>query len=1316
MADDKKRGSFCKVIRKRFYKPDGTVIPFQQVMRDYDPATDEMNPGAGTFKKSHDNISALSRQSGLSFNDQLLDHVRNSGDSELYWQLRTTLISYGEREVTEEDTSEFIKRMRADFWKTAHALGMDARRITEAARHMDPDLASEDGIYRIVTKLVTGRVHIQHTEAGDEDPLASIKEFARQLPDDDLLKDKAFAKLVLDGAAEKYMPLFIENPASALERIERDIDTEESTNVLFILTELKAMFTKANSLQIEGAVDKITNPITKEVREFPSVHQKIGVSRIHEDHYLLLGDEMGTGKTAQAILAFVHLCNIEPDRNHKALIVAPANVLEHWQAEIGNYLVPEVAEAYKPVVIRSSNKDKAVEQAKDAKVVLISYDMVIRSLNGEGSTDDPDALQVTPQEARTICSELKKMGFTYFVLDEAHRAKNPKFASQAALLGAQYLKTSKKTLLLCESGHEEKWKQELDSFCGTSRNPPQVAVVEDPSADFSAAEIVVCPRDMAVYLDESMFEETYDECKLEEYAVCKRAKVVQDIVVDGSSDRYVVLLTGTPIVNGMEDIGNLASMLEPEHFPTPAIFIEQARANPPLVREFLTRRMLRRRVEHVDLRLPSCTVETLEVDFPDAQWEVYQTVQDNLFDAPANLKLLWTRMAALAPSLLADSVTVEKLSTKRKTPLREVQINEIERLRALARGMPSEKFRVATEIAKAEAAQGRKTVIFTSILRNGIVEPLVHQLRAAGLSADHIDGSVPQAEREKIRDRFQEEDDPQVLVIMLSTMSEGISLTAASTVVYLDYPNTYAELRQGIARLWRPGQKSPVKAVFLKAPATVDENAEELVENKEIIALQEVDGIAPTEEQKRKYGEKSKTRAFSDALKTPKEILLGHYGNMMGRGAARNVEYLGSDGGKNARSFLLNYLFNWEKSSSANTARAIKTIVDLVAQKESLERIADLGGGPAIFTRISGRPTTCVDINQFCLRRAERDFKDLVVPVHAPLHDLPLPSESHDLAVMSLVLHYAPPMPVVRNVVPGPRGAMIPQYSLPSERELIFREAFRILRPGGWLLLSEVDKFTNLEGILLMREGLAALGAETELAGYASDANGGKFNIFLLAARKIGEPQSDNLKPEQFCLDSEHDVKNLRKRKKPPKTASEDSGSKIEKFVFTSIDGDEKELGQAFGDVKPSPVEAKPKAPHPKTVLTAEQRHSKFVDRKLDELGKLEEIAAEEEDLEMVYEQLDSLAEIDHENALKKIAHCLLNLASEANTDDERKYILSEVVKAGKKASGNGTAAALKKVGALSSIVMSSPSVPLQDFEVIKNKLGQIAKQKGAAA
>jgi len=112
----------------------------------------------------------------------------------------------------------------------------------------------------------------------------------------------------------------------------------------------------------------------------------------------------------------------------------------------------------------------------------------------------------------------------------------------------------------------------------------------------------------------------------------------------------------------------------------------------------------------------------------------------------------------------------------------------------------------------------------------------------------HILGSDTAQARQKAVDSFQEEDGPQLIVCSLKAASQGITLTRASNVAFLELDWTPARHDQAEDRLHRIGQDSAVTAWYLLAPDTIDETMAELLERKRSLIDAVTDGEVRDEE------------------------------------------------------------------------------------------------------------------------------------------------------------------------------------------------------------------------------------------------------------------------------------------------------------------------------------------------------------------------------------------------------------------------------------------------------------------------------------
>ena len=99
---------------------------------------------------------------------------------------------------------------------------------------------------------------------------------------------------------------------------------------------------------------------------------------------------------------------------------------------------------------------------------------------------------------------------------------------------------------------------------------------------------------------------------------------------------------------------------------------------------------------------------------------------------------------------------------------------------------------------------GTKVIVFVPF--KGVLNNLREEM-GKEFTCEVIDGSVAKGARDRIFHAFQKEKDPKVLLAQPAAMSHGLTLTAASTIVWYA-PITSNEIyEQANARITRPGQK-----------------------------------------------------------------------------------------------------------------------------------------------------------------------------------------------------------------------------------------------------------------------------------------------------------------------------------------------------------------------------------------------------------------------------------------------------------------------------------------------------------------------------
>jgi len=111
------------------------------------------------------------------------------------------------------------------------------------------------------------------------------------------------------------------------------------------------------------------------------------------------------------------------------------------------------------------------------------------------------------------------------------------------------------------------------------------------------------------------------------------------------------------------------------------------------------------------------------------------------------------------------------------------------------------------------------------------IDILTEKLRNDGVSTEVIRGDVSVAQRTDIFKRFQNTDDPKVLVIQPQSAAHGVTLTAANTVVWWGPTSSLETYAQANARVHRSGQKHRCTVVQLQGSA-VEKRIYSLLNNR----------------------------------------------------------------------------------------------------------------------------------------------------------------------------------------------------------------------------------------------------------------------------------------------------------------------------------------------------------------------------------------------------------------------------------------------------------------------------------------------------
>jgi SNF2 family DNA or RNA helicase len=112
-----------------------------------------------------------------------------------------------------------------------------------------------------------------------------------------------------------------------------------------------------------------------------------------------------------------------------------------------------------------------------------------------------------------------------------------------------------------------------------------------------------------------------------------------------------------------------------------------------------------------------------------------------------------------------------------------------------------------------------------------VIDILTEKLEKDGVTVAVIRGDVPAHKRTEIFKRFQEQTDPEVLVIQPQSAAHGVTLTAADTVVWWGPTPSLETYAQANARVHRSGQRHPCTVIQLQG-SPVERHIYQLLDNR----------------------------------------------------------------------------------------------------------------------------------------------------------------------------------------------------------------------------------------------------------------------------------------------------------------------------------------------------------------------------------------------------------------------------------------------------------------------------------------------------
>jgi len=400
-----------------------------------------------------------------------------------------------------------------------------------------------------------------------------------------------------------------------------------------------------------------------------------------------------------------------------------------------------------------------------------------------------------------------------------------------SLQALAYIKHSghKRTLVVCPASVKFAWEVEIKKWTNLS------SVIIDSKTKFSEIDSSVNLWIVNYDILRKHFEELSktrfdviigDECTYIKSLSAQRSKAFRAISRNIPS---VIFLSGTPLLSRPSELFSLLNIIDPGSW---ANWYEFARkycamkrtrwgmdtsgaSNTEELHSKIRRYFIRRDKTEVLTELPP-------KNFMDIPVSLDKEYQKEYNDAAQDFATYLRGNTNKDDDEIAKSLQAEKL----------IQINTLRQLNAMG------KVGSATEIIQNITDAGEKVLVFCSF-----VKPLEALKEHFGDKAVIITGKTPVEERKDIIGAFQNQKEVQIFLGGYKSAGMGVTLTAASNFLGLDFPWNPADLSQSIDRLHRPGQvANSVNIYQLIARDTIDEDMKGVLEYKQDIFDQIIEG------------------------------------------------------------------------------------------------------------------------------------------------------------------------------------------------------------------------------------------------------------------------------------------------------------------------------------------------------------------------------------------------------------------------------------------------------------------------------------------
>ena len=542
-----------------------------------------------------------------------------------------------------------------------------------------------------------------------------------------------------------------------------------------------------------------------------------------------------------------------------------------------------------PLEVASKAKDMTYIKYRETSTK--NNKKVTKSITLDFSKDIPKSINSLPNNFLQCLYEFQKEGIKFglerkgriLLADEMGVGKTVQALGIALLYKEEW-----PILIICPSSLKFVWRDEILKWIPDINDDKiNIQIFKSSKDDFKCGvKIYIMSYDLTIKLEEKIIEKNFkfiiaDEAHYLKSPDAKRTKCLMPII---KKSKRVILITGTPILAKPVELYPLLNMLRPDLFHSFSTFGNRycdpkrnffgmdwtGSSHPKELNFILKHIMIRRLKKDVMNQLPPKKRQKIEIQ-TDSKI-IKQITAINLSSEKIMDKFNELNNTSINPNLVSY-VNDDDIEDGNDNLLN--LFNKVYKLSAEA------KTSGVKEYIHYLIDNKCKFLIFAHhIVMLDAIEEEVKKLKVDYI---RIDGKVKLEKRQEYVQKYQKDETCLVAILSITACYTGITLTAASTVVFSELHMTPAVMIQAEDRAHRIGQEHEcVNIHYLYGPDTIDEVLFKMLNQKQNIFSNTLDNMVKNMEVKNTYkkvGDFQKGRDDLDVNINNKKLIVTESGN-----------------------------------------------------------------------------------------------------------------------------------------------------------------------------------------------------------------------------------------------------------------------------------------------------------------------------------------------------------------------------------------------------------------------------------------------------